>query len=270
METQAIDTPDFTIITETPGVGATQDQLAILYTRYHFAASWVKGRDVIDVACGTGVGLGFLAREAAQVTGGDLDAVNCRLAAETYREHPRVRVQQFDAQNIPFPDKSFDVAILFEAIYYLPDASQFLREAWRVLRPGGILLISSVNCAWHGFNPSIYSRKYYDSHELRNLLTGDGFTCDLRAGFPDYPSGLASALVQRVRRAARRLHLIPRTMKGKTLLKRLFYGRLMPIPREITEGMARLEPLIEVALVQDITAYKMMYVVAHKQTKSNL
>jgi ubiquinone/menaquinone biosynthesis C-methylase UbiE/GNAT superfamily N-acetyltransferase len=260
--------PDFTIITETPGAGATRDQLSILYTRYDFASRWVKGKDVLEVACGAGVGLGFLAREAAHVTGGDIEDANWRLAAETYQRHPRIRIQQFDAHNMPFSDGSFDVVVVFEAIYYLSDPGLFLREVQRVLRPGGVLLMSSVNSEWPGFHPSAYSQNYYGSRELGELLTRNDFEPALYAAFPDHSEGIVSAIVQRVRRAAVNLHLIPRTMKGKNLLKRMFYGRLTPIPREITEGMACLEPLSEVTNVQDVTSYKMIYAVGSKRIGS--
>jgi SAM-dependent methyltransferase len=262
--------PDFTIITETPGAGATRDQLSILYTRYHFASRWVKGKHVLETACGAGVGLGFLAREAAHVTGGDIEDANWRLAAETYRNHPRIRVQRFDAQDMPFPDGSFDVVIMFEAIYYLSDPALFLREVQRVLRPGGVLLMSSVNSEWPGFHPSAHSRSYYNIRELGEILAQNDFEPALYAGFPDDSAGPVSAMVQRVRRVAVNLHLIPRTMNGKKLLKRLFYGKLTPIPTEITEGMANLEPLIDLKNIQDASPYKMIYAVGSKRVGSTL
>ncbi|MGA8026509.1 MAG: methyltransferase domain-containing protein [Bryobacteraceae bacterium] len=258
-------TQDFSIVTEIPGAGVTRDQLSILYTRYHFASGWVRGKEVLEAACGPGVGLGFLAREAAHVTGGDLHGAHRRSAGEIYRGRSSVRVLQFDAQEMPFPDSSFDVVILFEAIYYLPDVGLFLREVQRVLRPGGVLLISSVNREWPGFNPSAYSQKYYDSRELRELLAQNGFDSTLYAGFPDNARGPLSSMIQWARRVAVKLHLIPRTMKSKKILKRLFYGRLSPLPREITEGMAELEPLIEITKINDLTAYKIIYAAASKR-----
>ena len=128
--------------------------------------------------------------------------------------------------------------------------------------------MSSVNSEWPGFHPSAYSQNYYGSRELGELLTRNDFEPALYAAFPDHSEGIVSAIVQRVRRAAVNLHLIPRTMKGKNLLKRMFYGRLTPIPREITEGMACLEPLSEVTNVQDVTSYKMIYAVGSKRIGS--
>lgn len=256
--------PDFTAVTETPENRATRDQLSILYTRYHFAAQRVKGKDVLEVACGAGMGLGYLAREAARVVGGDIDEKNCRFAEEACRRHPRILVNRFDAQSMPFPERSFDVVILYEAIYYLPDVDSFLRETQRVLRPGGVLLISSVHSRWPGFNPSPYSHKYYDVPELSELLVRHGFDSTLYAGFPENTSGLVARTVRLVRRAAISLHLVPNTMKGKEWLKRLFYGELQPIPREITEGLTPLGPLVKTSEARDLSLYRMIYADARK------
>jgi hypothetical protein len=128
--------------------------------------------------------------------------------------------------------------------------------------------MSSVNCAWYGFNPSVYSKKYYNGHELGELLARNGFDYTLYAGFFDQSGGLVNRMVRHLRQVAVKLRLIPRTMKGKKLLKRLFYGKLTMIPREITEDMAPLEPLIEVTKLQDLAPYKMIYAVARKRAET--
>ena len=53
-----------------------------------------------------------------------------------------------------------------------------------------------------------------------------------------------------------------RTMKGKEFLKRLFYGRLTPIPRELREGVAPVEPLIPLSEISDLSKFKMIYAIA--------
>ena len=264
----SVEPVDFTLVTEIPGLGATRDQLSIMYTRYHFAAGWVKGKDVLEAACGAGIGLGYLAREATRVVGGDIDEKNLRLAQETNQGHPRIVVERFDAQKMPFPERSFDVVILFEAIYYLPDADSFVREAYRVLRPEGILLISSVHCIWPGFHPSPYSQKYYDHHELAELLTRYGFDSTLYAGFPEKASGLMAKTAKWVRRLAVRVHVIPKTMKGKELLKRLFYGKLTPIPRDLTQAMTQPEPPVEISKIANPAEFRMIYAVGRRRSES--
>ncbi len=244
MTTQTV--PRFRDITESPFTRATADQLQILYTRYDLAARHAAGKDVIEIACGAGVGLGMLARVARRVVGGDIDDRNLATAQETYAGRQNVEIRSLDALHLPYPEDSFDLAILYEALYYLPSAAEFLREVKRVLRPGGTLIISSVNCRWGEFNVSPFSTKYYGAAELARLLERHGFAASLYAGFPERTGGALRAAVGAVRRAAVRLHLIPRTQKGKEWLKRIFYGELAPIPREIPPGFApaaRLDPL---------------------------
>jgi SAM-dependent methyltransferase len=263
--TDAACPPDFTTVTESPDVRATAQQMSILYTRYHLAFGYARDEDVLEVACGAGVGLGYLASVARSVVGSDIDEKNCRLAASIHRGRPSILVQEVDAQRLPFVDSSFGLAILFEAVYYLPHPSAFVREARRVLKPGGKLLISSVNCEWSGFNPSPMSTKYYSATELRNILGEQGFQVDMFAAFPESDEGILRVVTRCIKRLAVALHLIPRTMKGKEPLKRLFYGRLTPIPRELREGVAPVESLIPLREISDLSKWRMIYAVAEIQ-----
>src|SRR5262249_14924117 len=113
-----------------------------------------------------------------------------------------------------------------------------IAEAKRVLRPGGRLIICTVNCAWSDFNPSPFSIRYFSAVELASLLGERGFSVELLGAFPVERSSLRSAVLSAVKRAAVKLGLIPKTMTGKQLLKRIFFGRLAPIPKEVVDGMA--------------------------------
>jgi SAM-dependent methyltransferase len=163
----------------------------------------------------------------------------------------------------PFSRQSFDVVVLFEAIYYIPQASQFVREAKRILRPGGILLISSVNCDWSGFNPSPFSVHYYNAAGLRELMSKEGFVCDpLSAGFPAVASGLRATLITNVKKMAVALGLIPKTMKGKVLLKRIFFGKLTRLTAELDPAVPAAPPAIPSD--NKFHEYKIIYAVARK------
>jgi SAM-dependent methyltransferase len=256
--------PDFTVITEGPDTKATSDQLRILYTRYHLASRLAKGKDVLEVACGAGVGLGLVAQHARLVTAGDIDVSNCQTASTTYQSHPKIAIKQFSAERMPIPDASLDLVILFEALYYLVDPTAFFGEVRRVLRSNGVLLISSVNCRWRGFNSSPISRTYFDVGMLRRALVAHGFSPDIFAAFPDDKPGASARVVRALKKLAVRLRLIPRTMKGKLLLKRVFYGSLQPVPRELKEGLASPEPLVPIGEREDLRHYRMLYAVAHR------
>jgi ubiquinone/menaquinone biosynthesis C-methylase UbiE len=171
------------------------------------------------------------------VVGGDYDAGMVRTAQRTYRG--RVGVVHLDAQALPFADRSFDVALLYEAIYYLPDPGKFLDECRRVLREPSMLIVCSVNKGWSDFNPSPFSTTYYSASELFALFTEHGFQTELFGAFSSTTDSLSRKAVSLIKRTAVSLHLIPGSMKGKQWLKRIFYGRLIPLPAELSPEPAQ-------------------------------
>jgi SAM-dependent methyltransferase len=234
---------DYSSVTEVAGTNVTREQIQRMYTRYRFAANFCKGKEVLEAACGSGQGLGFLAREAAAVTGGDIDPALVDRAQRTYAGRPKITVRLMDAQKLPLPDGSVDVVILFEALYYLPEPERFVSEASRVLRPGGSAVICSANPSLPDFNPSPFSHRYFSVPGLAKLLFDAGFREIAAYGDSPVQTGLKAALVSSIKKSAVALHLIPKTMKGKELFKRIFYGRLEAMPAEITgAGMEYDEP----------------------------
>jgi SAM-dependent methyltransferase len=95
------------------------------------------GEDVLVVGCGTGLDLPLLPADV-DITGSDLSprmvekarrrAVSLGLAA---------RLEVADATRLPYPDASFDAIVLHLILAIVPDPDACLREAARVLRPGG-------------------------------------------------------------------------------------------------------------------------------------
>ena len=74
---------DYTSVTELPGSQATGEQQARLYHRYHTASRYATGKRVFEVACGAG--LGYLARRASSVVGGDYTDSLLRIAQSHYQ-----------------------------------------------------------------------------------------------------------------------------------------------------------------------------------------
>src|SRR2546427_8051575 len=117
---------NYTTVTEVPGIRTSREQLAMLYARYAYATDLCGGKVVLEVACGAGQGLGYLVKKAKLVVGGDYTENLIRVAQRYYSG--RVPLLRLDAHVLPFRDSSFDVVLLYEAIYYLAYPEQFLDE----------------------------------------------------------------------------------------------------------------------------------------------
>jgi SAM-dependent methyltransferase len=225
---------DYSQVTELSGARGSRAQLARMCQRYYFAGQFCDGKEVLEIACGAGQGLGYLARRARRVVGIDIDDEVLSLARRHYGN--RIEIRQMDAQALSFPDRSFDVVVHFEAIYYLPRPEQFASEVRRLLRPGGVLVVCTANKDLPDFNPSPFSRRYFGPPELVTLLRPHGFSIECFGADPIGPLTLRGHALRTLKRAAVHLDLIPRTMKGKELLKRIAFGSLVELPNEIPEG----------------------------------
>ena len=96
------------------------------------------GMRVLDVCCGPGMlAQGAIAR-GAQAVGLDFSNV-VELARKMV---PAAQFQQGDAQDLPFPDNSFDAAVCGYGLMHVPDSEKVLREMHRVVRPGGRIAVS--------------------------------------------------------------------------------------------------------------------------------
>src|SRR5438067_13187077 len=112
--------------------------------RYYWAAQAVGRKDVLDAGCGLGYGCATLAgASAARVVGVDVDSE--AIADARARTNGLVEFVEADMRALPFPRDSFDTITCFEAIEHLKNPDNALDEFVRVLRPGGILFVSSPN-----------------------------------------------------------------------------------------------------------------------------
>ena len=115
------------------------------YHRYATLNELAVGKQVLDVACGEGYGSSMLAAVAVKVTGVDIDAEAVHHARDTYSGISNLNYLQGSATALAFADASFDMVVSFETIEHLAEQEQMLAEIRRVLRPEGLLIISSPN-----------------------------------------------------------------------------------------------------------------------------
>jgi hypothetical protein len=124
------------------------------------------------------------------------------------------------------------------------------------------LLIATVNINWSEFSPSPFSTRYFSVPELGKLLQGDGFKVEFYGAFSTTPKTPKQKIISNIRRTAVALHLIPKTMKGKELLKKIFYGKLITLKEEIEEGVCEYEPPENISSNKPNFEYKVIYAVA--------
>jgi SAM-dependent methyltransferase len=254
-------TNDFSAVTEQPGTGATREQLARMYQRYRTAADHAAGKRVLEVGCGAGQGLGYVGKQARTIVGGDYTAGLLDRARTEYGG--LVPLVRLNGHTLPFGDKSFDLVVILEAIYYLANAQQFLAEAHRVLDLGGTLLVGMVNKDWADFAPSPFSTRYLSVPELDGMLMGEGFTQRQWAGgFAARAHSIRDTLVSLLRRVVVSTHLMPGSLEPRARFKRLFYGRLAPLPAQVTDSMAPFSPLTPISSDVPNRDFKILYCVA--------
>lgn len=114
------------------------------YHRYYFAEQFVDSKLVLDIASGEGFGSYILSKRARAVTGVDISHEAINHAINKYHNENLI-YQQGSAAEIPFTENSFDVVVSFETIEHHDLHHEMLSEIKRVLKPDGVLVISSPN-----------------------------------------------------------------------------------------------------------------------------
>jgi len=252
--------PDYSLITESPGLSSTAEQLQRIYHRYHFAKSFCEGKDVIEVACGSGMGLGYLATFSNSVVGLDIDEKNLLTAQQQYQDHSKIKIINGDAHHLPLANGTCDVAILYEAIYYLKEPDKFIAESKRVLKANGVLIICTVNKDWKDFHPSPYVFNYFSVPEIYKMVKNKFNDVKIYGAFK-VEEGIKHSITSLVKRVAIKLNMIPGSLCLRAYLKRIFIGRTFPLPAQIHDGITDYTPPVELPVNERNSKYKILYIV---------
>jgi SAM-dependent methyltransferase len=141
--------------------------------RYVFARPFVRGKRVLDAACGEGYGSALLAGEAHSVLGIDIDEAAIAHAHARYDGRPNVRFAAGDCTALDLPPASVDVVVSFETLEHVHAQQALIAGFARVLADDGVLLVSSPDKRTYsdisGFRNEFHVRELYRD-ELLALL----------------------------------------------------------------------------------------------------
>jgi ubiquinone/menaquinone biosynthesis C-methylase UbiE len=102
------------------------------------------GEAIVDLGCGTGLFSHWLAREGLRVTGVDLSEGMLRRASRRLARSPNARCLKGDIVATPFPAAAFDAALLQTVLEFVDDPAAALKEAGRIVRPGGRIVVGLI------------------------------------------------------------------------------------------------------------------------------
>lgn len=113
--------------------------------RYEFVTRYIKGDEkVIDLGCGEGWGAAFLSTRVKKVVAIDMHSKVIERAQKVYCKKNLI-FQVDDVQKLNINDETIDIVCAFEIIEHIQNDRLFLQEMKRILKPGGILFISTPN-----------------------------------------------------------------------------------------------------------------------------
>lgn len=136
--------------------------------RYEAVVKLVEGKIVLDVASGSGYGSYELAKKAKKVIGVDVSEEAIKYSKSNYKG-VNLDFIKSDGLRIPLDDKSIEVIISMETIEHIEDDNNFISELHRVLKPGGLVVISTPNDKAYPKGNHFHYREY-DKKTLVNLV----------------------------------------------------------------------------------------------------
>jgi SAM-dependent methyltransferase len=142
------------------------------WQKTYFPYGDFKGKRVLEIGVGQGTDLLQFARAGASCFGVDITDNHLALAARNFAVNGfEVDLRKADATALPFPDLSLDCVYSFGVIHHIPEADAVINDVYRVLKPGGQLLLG-VYHKWSAFH--VFTKILYDGL-LRGSLFSKGY-----------------------------------------------------------------------------------------------
>jgi SAM-dependent methyltransferase len=221
----------------------------VLRDHVNFVAGSASAREgaVLDVGCG-GALFGRLLREKGyKVFGLDYS----RQAAQVGWRQNGVPVVAGLFPHSPFPDNHFAAITMFHVLEHLYEPGSYIRAAWRLLKPGGRLIVQVPNASswqflllgghWNGIDVPRHLINFRAS-DVQALLELNGFEVIRKKYFSlrDNPAGLASSLAPRLDPMARRVRAVAESHRIRLMKDLLYFGIVLAaLPITLLEAACR-------------------------------
>lgn len=141
--------------------------------RYAIAFEYIKDKVILDIASGEGYGSNLMSNEAKFVYGVDIDAATIDKANKKYKKD-NLKYLTGSTSNIPIESNSIDVVISYETLEHHDEHKQMMLEIQRVLKPNGILIISTPDKHYYSdirnFKNAFHVKELYKD-EFLNLIS---------------------------------------------------------------------------------------------------
>nr|WP_206037607.1 class I SAM-dependent methyltransferase [Rhodococcus sp. HNM0569] len=152
-----------------------QDRDGAVFAHLRSAIGW-RSRTVVDVGCGAGYHLPEFARDAAHVVGVEPHSPLVAAARARTAGLANVEVRDGAAESLPLPDASADIVHARTAYFFGPGCGAGIREAMRVLRPGGALVVVDLDATAHPYGRWMRADlRQYDPVAVERFFVAQGF-----------------------------------------------------------------------------------------------
>ncbi len=200
---------------------------------YEFTTKYLNKEDaLLEIGCGEGYGLNYLSSSLRRCVGLDVDEQAVNHAKDKYHSS-RATFRLYDGKQLPFQKESFNVVVSFQVIEHVFDDRLYLAEAFRVLKKGGVFILTTPNKTyrlnanekpWNEF----HVKEYYPS-ELIKLLREEFSEVSLEGIFGK--NEVQAIEIERVKQCRRVAALDPFNVR------RLVPDRIKPLLKKISKSI---------------------------------
>ncbi len=170
-------------------IGYVRDRIAGHWRRDALSGAPLAGLTLVDVGCGGGLLCEPMRRLGAAVTGIDAASDNIDVAAShAGRQGLAIDYRRSTAEALVSAGQRFDVVLALEIVEHVADADLFLRSCSQLVKPGGLLFLSTLNRTAKAWALAIAGAEYVlgwlprGTHDWRKFLKPSEVARSLRAG----------------------------------------------------------------------------------------